>query len=64
MKIGVLGSGDVAKALAGGFLQQGYVTMVGTRDQNKLADWIEQLLFCKSWRSDSSGVGVQGFMVR
>ncbi|GMV59411.1 MAG: hypothetical protein AMXMBFR72_25090 [Betaproteobacteria bacterium] len=39
MKIGVLGSGDVAKALAGGFLQQGYVTMVGTRDQNKLADW-------------------------
>jgi predicted dinucleotide-binding enzyme len=39
MKIGVLGSGDVARVLARGFLQHGYETMVGTRDRNKLADW-------------------------
>jgi predicted dinucleotide-binding enzyme len=39
MKIGVLGSGDVAKVLASGFLKHGHDTMVGTRDSGKLADW-------------------------
>lgn len=39
MKIGVLGSGIVAQTLAAGFLQHGDAIMVGTRDQNKLADW-------------------------
>ena len=39
MKVGVLGSGDVAKALAGGFIQHGHQTMVGTRDTLKLAEW-------------------------
>ncbi|WP_432721229.1 NAD(P)-binding domain-containing protein [Jeongeupia wiesaeckerbachi] len=39
MKVGVLGSGDVAKALASGFLQHGHETMVGTRDSQKLAQW-------------------------
>ena len=42
MKIGILGSGDVAKALAGGFLRHGYEVMMGTRDTNKLAQWAEQ----------------------
>ena len=32
MKIGVLGSGDVAKALADGFIKHGHQTMMGTRD--------------------------------
>ncbi len=39
MKVGVLGSGDVAKALAGGFIKHGHETMIGTRDTAKLAEW-------------------------
>jgi predicted dinucleotide-binding enzyme len=39
MKVGVLGSGDVAKALAAGLLKHGHETMVGTRDTAKLAGW-------------------------
>lgn len=39
MKIGVLGSGMVAKALANGFLQHGHEVMMGSRDAGKLADW-------------------------
>ncbi len=36
MKIGILGSGDVAKALAGGFLRYGHDVMLGTRSPDKL----------------------------
>src|SRR5947208_10908081 len=39
MKIGVLGSGDVAKALAGGFLKHGHEVMMGTREPAKLKEW-------------------------
>jgi hypothetical protein len=39
MKIGVIGSGDVAKTLASGFLKHGHQVMVGTRTPGKLADW-------------------------
>ena len=39
MKVGVLGSGDVAKALAEGFVKHGHQTMIGTRDAAKLAEW-------------------------
>lgn len=39
MKIGVLGSGDVAKVLAGGFLKHGHEVMVGSRNPGKLAEW-------------------------
>jgi hypothetical protein len=39
MKIGILGSGDVAKTLAAGFLKHGHEVTVGTRDQAKLAVW-------------------------
>jgi predicted dinucleotide-binding enzyme len=42
MKIGVLGSGNVAKVLASGFLQHGHETMVGTRDSAKLMEWAAQ----------------------
>jgi len=38
MKIGVLGSGDVAKALGGGFVKHGHQVTLGTRDAKKLAD--------------------------
>ena len=39
MKIGVLGSGEVAKTLGAGFLKHGHSVMLGTRDPGKLADW-------------------------
>ncbi|OGF16507.1 MAG: DNA-binding protein [Candidatus Eisenbacteria bacterium RBG_16_71_46] len=42
MKVGILGSGDVAKALAGGFLQHGHEVMLGTRTPAKLAEWAAQ----------------------
>ena len=42
MKVGILGSGDVAKALAGGFLKHGHDVMLGTRTPAKLADWVKQ----------------------
>ena len=37
MKIGILGSGDVAKALASGSLKHGHDLMLGTRTPAKLA---------------------------
>ena len=39
MKVGVLGSGDVAKSLAEGFVKHGHQTMIGTRDSAKMAEW-------------------------
>lgn len=42
MKVGILGSGDVAKTLASGFLKHGHGVMVGTRTPAKLADWAAQ----------------------
>jgi predicted dinucleotide-binding enzyme len=42
MKAGVLGSGDVGKALAGGFLKHGHEVMLGTREPAKVADWAKQ----------------------
>ena len=38
-KIGVLGSGEVAKQLANGFLQHGSEVLIGSRDVSKLAAW-------------------------
>ena len=42
MKIGILGSGAVAKALAGGFLGRGHSVMLGTREASKLKEWAAQ----------------------
>ena len=42
MKVGILGSGDVAKALGGGFLKHGHDVTMGTRSPAKLADWAKQ----------------------
>ena len=39
MKVGVIGSGDVAKALAAGFVKHGHEVMLGTREPKKLAAW-------------------------
>jgi predicted dinucleotide-binding enzyme len=42
MKIGILGSGDVAKALAAGFVKHGHEVAMGTREPAKLKDWASQ----------------------
>jgi hypothetical protein len=51
MKIGVLGSGDVAKTLAGGFIKHGHQVVLGTRDTAKLRDFVAQ----------HQGAGVRSF---
>jgi len=39
MRIGIIGSGDVAQSLAAGFLKHGHDVVVGTRHVEKLTDW-------------------------
>jgi len=39
MKVGVIGSGDVGKALAGGLLKHGHTVTIGTRSPEKLKEW-------------------------
>lgn len=41
MKVGILGSGDVGRALVGGFLRHGHDAMLGTRDPQKseIREW-------------------------
>jgi predicted dinucleotide-binding enzyme len=39
MKVGILGSGDVARRLAGGFISHHHDVMLGSRTPAKLADW-------------------------
>ncbi|MEM1127567.1 MAG: NAD(P)-binding domain-containing protein [Bacteroidota bacterium] len=39
MKVGILGSGTVAKTLASGFLKHGHEVMLGTRSPDKLTPW-------------------------
>jgi predicted dinucleotide-binding enzyme len=39
MKVGILGSGDVGKTLAAGFLKHGHDVTIGTRTPDKLAEW-------------------------
>ena len=38
-KVAIIGSGDVGRALADGFLQYGYEVMRASRDPSKLDDW-------------------------
>lgn len=42
MKVGILGSGVVAQTLASGFIKHGHVVMLGTREPDKLKDWLER----------------------
>jgi predicted dinucleotide-binding enzyme len=51
MNVGVIGSGEVAKALAEGFARHGYGVTIGSRTPGKLADWAAQ----------NSGVGTGTF---
>jgi predicted dinucleotide-binding enzyme len=42
MKIGIIGSGEVAKTLGSGFLKHGHEVVMGTREPAKLADWAKE----------------------
>lgn len=42
MKVGIIGSGSVAKFLAAGFIKYGHEVKLGTRDEAKLKDWLVQ----------------------
>ena len=42
MKIGILGSGEVAKTLGTGFIKHGHDVVLGTRETTKLAEWAKQ----------------------
>jgi predicted dinucleotide-binding enzyme len=42
MNVGVIGSRQVARALADGFLKHGHSVLMGTRDPSKLAQWSER----------------------
>ena len=39
MKVGIVGSGDVAQTLGSGFIKHGHEVMLGTRDPQKLSEW-------------------------
>lgn len=41
-KIGIIGSGIVAKTLAAGFIKHGHKVTIGTREISKLGDWKTQ----------------------
>lgn len=41
-KIGIIGSGIVARTLGTGFIKHGHGVMLGTRDQSKLMDWLSK----------------------
>lgn len=41
MKVGILGSGTVAKQIGTGFINSGNLVKLGTRDTNKLNDWLQ-----------------------
>ena len=53
MKVGVIGSGGVAKALGSGFLKHGHEVVLGTRSPAKLAEWAGKQL--------GAGVGIGSF---
>ena len=42
-RIGILGSGDVGRALGEGFARHGWDVVVGTRNPEKLEDWLAEV---------------------
>ena len=42
MKVGIFGSGDVAKSFGRGFLKEGHEVMLGSREPKKLASWVRE----------------------
>jgi predicted dinucleotide-binding enzyme len=42
VRMGILGSGTVARTLGSGYLDVGHEVILGSRDPSKLADWVEK----------------------
>jgi predicted dinucleotide-binding enzyme len=42
MRVGILGSGDVGKSLAAGFVRHGHQAMLGTRNPGRVEAWASQ----------------------
>jgi predicted dinucleotide-binding enzyme len=42
VKIGIIGSGEVAQTLGAGFLKHGHAVTMGTREPSKLAGWAKE----------------------
>ena len=42
MKVGILGSGDVGKALGKGFISRGHDVRIGSREPSKLDAWVKE----------------------
>ena len=42
MRVGILGSSDVAKSLARGFLKEGHDVMLGSREPGKMTSWVQE----------------------
>ena len=42
MKVGIIGSGEVGRTLAGGFLEHGHSVMLGTRNPAQLGEWLAE----------------------
>lgn len=42
MRVGILGSSDVAKSLARGFIGEGHEVTLGSREPEKLASWVQE----------------------
>ncbi len=40
-RVGVLGSGDVGRVLGGGFIKLGHEVKIGTRNPEKLEEWVQ-----------------------
>ena len=57
MKIGILGSGAVGKALAEGFLKLGYEVKIGTRDESKLNEFTDGKNITAGSFSDAASFG-------
>jgi predicted dinucleotide-binding enzyme len=57
MKIGILGSGDVAKALGKGFLEAGHEVMLGSRDAGKVRGWSDHRAASAGTFSEAAAFG-------
>lgn len=57
MKVGILGSGDVAKALGKGFLASGHAVMLGSRDAAKVQGWSDHASASAGTFADAAAFG-------
>jgi hypothetical protein len=59
MKIGIIGSGDVGRRLADGFLDLGHQVKIGTRDISKkeVVDWIDKHRKEGEKKSENASIG-------